>query len=70
MQDRDAKGRGGEAKRRGRGNGLARLDEATVRAIRAERAQGMHLSAIAARHGVATPTVHHVITRRTWAHVA
>lgn len=55
---------------KGRAAKWSLLSADRVRAIRTARAQGALLKDIAARFGVAVPTVHNVITRRTWAHVA
>lgn len=45
------------------------LDLDTILAIRAEAASGLTQRVIAERHGVTQPTVHDIVTRKTWAHV-
>lgn len=47
----------------------AKLTEETVREIRARRAQGDTLSAIARATGVSLQNVHCITTRKTWKHV-
>lgn len=54
---------------RGERNGHARLTEADVLTIRAERSEGWTLQAIATTHGLSIPGVHDIVTRRRWAHV-
>jgi hypothetical protein len=77
MADRDAKGRGASEERNGREcyprgerNGGAKLTETQVREIRHRAAAGASYSNLGAEYGVAKGTVNHVVTRRTWKHVA
>lgn len=76
MADMDSKGRrsGGEAHStalraravRGSAHGMAVLDEAKVRAIRA--ATGFH-NAVAREFGVSTATISLIRSRKTWVHL-
>lgn len=54
---------------RGQKHGMSKLTEDQVRQIRALRGTAT-LAELAQRFGVAKPTVHHVVTRKTWKHVA
>lgn len=51
-------------------DGIDKLDEHAVRAIRAAVAAGIPRRELAARFGVTTGAVTHIITRRSWKHVA
>lgn len=53
-----------------RARGRAKLTSAQVRLMREAHANGWSLTAIAGQFGVAVPTVHNVIHRVTWKHVA
>jgi len=53
---------------RGEQNGMARLGEREVIEIRTLREAGYFLREIAERMGVSIPTVHQVLTGRTWSH--
>ena len=66
---RDAVRKGRHADVRGQRNGMAKLTEEQVRAIRAERAAGATLTAIAARYGVSFPLVSMICSRKVWYHV-
>lgn len=50
-------------------NGLAKLDDARVRALRERYAAGERQTALAAEYGVSQHVVSDVVRRRTWAHV-
>lgn len=52
----------------GEANGRATLTEADVRSIRAAWASGIPQTQLAARYGVGTSTIHHVI-HHTWKHI-
>ncbi len=67
---RDMVSKGRAVHPRGAAASRARLDEEKVRTIRADHEAGATMRALAARFGVAEPTVQQVIARRTWAHVA
>lgn len=54
---------------RGRRHGMSKLTEDQVRLIRSLSGTAT-LAELALRFGVAKPTVHHVVTRKTWKHVA
>lgn len=60
MTDMREKGRA----RRGANHPRSKLTEADVRAI---RASSDTKAALASRYGVAEPSIHQIITRRTWA---
>jgi HNH endonuclease len=55
---------------RGSRVGTSLLTEDTVRDIRARYAAGESRKSIGARYGIARQTVHGIVTRRSWAHVA
>jgi HNH endonuclease len=65
--DRDAKGR--SVYMRGERHGSARLTEAQVRSIRAERCGRTLLRVLAERYGVSESTINDVISCRTWRHL-
>lgn len=65
MRDKSAKGR----QARGEQQGLARLTEDNVRAIRDQRASGVARAAIAAQFSISLATVGQIIRRKTWAHI-
>ena len=68
MRDRDAKGR--QARQQGCAHGAARLTDATVAALRADRdATGMSYVKLGAKYGVAPQHAHDIVLRRRWAHV-
>ncbi len=69
IQDREAKRRGGGPKRRGLGNGRARLNEAQVREIRAAARRGVQQRTLAAQYGVGETTIGHIRYGRSWTHV-
>jgi hypothetical protein len=50
-------------------NSNRKLSVEDVRAIRADHAAGVSLRVLATRHAVATSTVWHVTSHRTWRHV-
>lgn len=54
---------------RGSKNGAARLDEATVRGIKARLAAGETLMKIAEDHGVSVTAIWHIKSGKSWAHV-
>jgi hypothetical protein len=62
--------RNAEAARRGELNPKSRLNTRGVRYIRAAHRRGDTKAAIARRLGVGETTVSHVLTGRTWRHVA
>lgn len=64
--DKAAKGRTGREKRFGSGNGLAKLDENKVRAIRSSQERS---SDLADRFGVSKVAINYVRRRATWSHV-
>lgn len=82
-QDRERKGRGNQpsGKRhgsqtkphctpRGTGSGMAKLNDASVKAIREKYATGsVTLKELAAEYNVGFSTIHSIVTRLTWAHV-
>lgn len=81
MRDRQNKGRtasgdrsGARTKpgRRARGEraGLAKLTEGQVREIRQARDRGETLERLAGRYGVRNQTIHAIVKRHTWNHVA
>lgn len=51
-------------------NGRARLDDATVREIRARVAAGETQTSVAAAYGVSRGAVGFIVSRQRWAHVA
>lgn len=53
----------------GEGNGAAKLNEATVRAIRARHAEGAGYKRLAAEFHLPWGTVRNVAARKTWQHV-
>ncbi len=66
LADRDEKGRGCHGER----SHLARLNAEQVTEIRrVYAAGGVTLTQLAARFGVAKPTVHHIVARRSWKHL-
>jgi hypothetical protein len=58
------------ARTRGERSTKARLTEADVRLIRTRRAAGETLPALALSYRVTKQTVHAIVHRRSWAHVA
>lgn len=70
VDDREAKGRGGQAKRRGERNGRAKLTEADVRRIRAEHEDRRSINWLARAFGVTKTTVRGIVRRATWRHVS
>jgi hypothetical protein len=54
---------------KGETNNLARLTEATVRAIRLERAAGATQTALATKYDIDQTTVSMIVHRKTWKHV-
>ena len=54
---------------RGEKSAVAKLNEATVRQIRADHGSGESLSSIARRIGVCVQSIHNVVNRATWRHV-
>lgn len=69
MADRDAKKRGGSARRSGIRHGLAKLTEKDVLAIREMRSTGAFYKDIAARFGVSISPVATILSGKTWKHV-
>jgi hypothetical protein len=75
MADMAAKGRSLSALRfarnvRGERHPDAKLNEGTVREIRARHEAGETYAVLALAYGVSKPTVAHACQRRSWAHVA
>jgi hypothetical protein len=67
MNDMEAKGR----RSRGERHWRSEVTEGDVRDIRRAYADGGHTTrSLAARYGVASPTIHSIVTRKTWRHVA
>ncbi len=62
--DREARGRGNQPK--GEAQGLSKLTENQVRAIRKDKRS---LSAIAADYGITTSPIHAIKRRKNWRHV-
>lgn len=54
---------------RGVGHGRAKLDEASVRDIRLQRAAGHTMKSIGLRFGITRQAVRQIVTRETWSHV-
>lgn len=54
----------------GAGHPNAKMDAERVRTIRARRSAGVALAKIAAEFGLNASTVHDIVRRRTWGHVA
>lgn len=65
IADRDAKGR----QARGAGNGIAKLTEGRVRAIRLFLDNGVRGSDLANVYGVQPSTIYAIKQRRTWRHI-
>lgn len=55
--------------RKGERNGMAKLTERRVLAIRRQAATGATLQSLADRYGVSHVAIHYVVTRKTWRHV-
>lgn len=55
---------------RGNSHGLAKLTENAVREIRALSEHGASNAELAARYGVSSTNIRHVVRRRHWKHVA
>lgn len=53
----------------GERNGRARITAADVPVIRQLRADGLMFREIAARYGVAVPTIMHIVSRKNWSHI-
>lgn len=73
--DKVAKGRAGRTGKRsgwarGEGHGCARLTTADVIALRRRHVEGESQSSLAREFGVHVSTVHLVVHRKKWAHVA
>ena len=58
-----------ERTRRGSAHGMAKLTDDDVRAIRAERAQGIPGHVVATRHHISGGAVSMIVNRKRWAHL-
>lgn len=67
MQDKKERGRA--ARVSGSTNGMARLTEADVIAIRTAFASGAKKTHLARQYGVSFMTIHPIVTRKTWTHI-
>ena len=66
VKDREERGRGGQARRRGDGNGRAKLSKGAVGAIREEHARTHDLKGIAAKYGVYKSTITRIVQGVSW----
>lgn len=65
--DRESRKRGGGPKRRGEGNGRAKLSEEQVAEVRALYATGKHSKrGLGLRYGVSDTQVGHIVNNRQW----
>jgi DNA-binding transcriptional regulator LsrR (DeoR family) len=68
VKDKEAKGRGNQAK--GEKQGASKITEAQVREIRNKYANGgITQQQLALEYGITHTTVHSLIRRKTWFHI-
>jgi len=65
MRDRDAKRRHAH----GVSHGMAKLDEADVRVIRAQAAGGVSQLVLAGQYGVGRRAINNIVRRKSWQHL-